>query len=59
MQWNQCQDTFQFLCKFAKLQKFNSETNVVSKWVILSEIAKLFDPLESVIVIAKLILQDL
>jgi len=56
MQWNQCQDTFQFLCKF------DIELHVVSKRVILSEVAKLFDPLSllgPVIVIAKLILQDL
>ena len=34
MQWNQCQDTFQFLCKL------DTEPHVVSKRVILSEIAK-------------------
>ena len=52
MQWNQ--DTFQFLCKL------DTGTHVVSKRVILSEVAK-FDPLGllgPVIVIAK-ILQDL
>ena len=56
MQWNQCQDTFQFLCKL------DTGTHVVSKRVILSEVAKLFDPLGllgPVIVIAKIILQDL
>jgi len=57
MQWNQCQDTFQFLCKL------HTESHVISKRVILSEVArKLFDPLgflDPVIVIAKLILQDL
>ena len=56
MQWNQCQDTFQFLCKL------DTEPHVVSKRIILSEVAKLFDPLSllgPVIVIAKLILQDL
>ncbi|XP_018313929.1 uncharacterized protein [Mycetomoellerius zeteki] len=55
MHWNQCRDTFQFSCNF--------ETNdLVSKRVILSDIAKLFDPLDilgPVIVIAKLILQEL
>jgi len=53
---NQCQDTFQFLCKL------DTESHVVSKRVILSEVAKLFDPLsllDPVIVIAKLILRDL
>jgi len=52
----QCQDMFQFLCKI------DTEPHVVSKRVILSEVAKLFDPLGllgPVIVIAKLILQDL
>jgi len=52
----QCQDTFQFLCKL------NTEAHIVSKRVILFEVAKLFDPLgflSPVIVIAKLILQDL
>jgi len=56
MQWNQCQDTFQFLCNL------DTESYVVSKRVILSEVARLFDPLGllgPVIVIAKLILQDL
>jgi len=51
-----CQDMFQFLCKI------DTEPHVVSKRVILSEVAKLFDPLGllgPVIVIAKLILQDL
>jgi len=54
MQWNQCQDMF--LCKL------DTEPHVVSKRVILSEIAKFFDPLSllgPVIVIAKLILQNL
>ncbi|XP_018396168.1 PREDICTED: uncharacterized protein LOC108774505, partial [Cyphomyrmex costatus] len=56
MQWNQCLDTFQFLCNT------ESETQVVSKRVILSDHAKLFDPLGllgPVVVVAKLILQDL
>jgi len=56
MQWNQCQDMFQFLCKL------DTESHVVSKRVILSEVAKLFDPLGllgPVVVIVKLILQDL
>jgi len=56
MQWNQCQDTFQFLCNL------DTEPHIVSKRVILSEVARLFDPLGllgTVIVIAKLILQDL
>ncbi|KYM87991.1 hypothetical protein ALC53_03209, partial [Atta colombica] len=51
MQWNQCQDTFQFLCKL------NTE-HVISKRIVLSEIAKLLDPLGllgPVIVIAKII----
>jgi len=52
MQWNQCQDTFQFL------YKLDTETHVVSKWVILSEVTK-FDALGPIIVIAKLILQNL
>jgi len=53
MQWNQCQDTFQFL------YNLDTEPHVVSKRVIFSEVARLFDPLDPVIVIAKLILQDL
>jgi len=60
MQWDQYQDTFQFLWKF------ESETHVskpiVSKQIILSDVAKLFDPLgllSPVIVITKFILQDL
>ena len=56
MQWNQCQDTFQSLCNL------NKQPHVVSKRVILSEVARLFDPLGllgPIIVIAKLILQDL
>ena len=52
MQWNQYQDTFQFFCKL------DTKPHVVLK-VILSEVARLFDPLGPVIVIAKLILQDL
>ncbi|KYM77037.1 hypothetical protein ALC53_12573 [Atta colombica] len=47
-QWNQCQDTFQFLCKL------DTETHVVSKRVIFSEVTKLFDSLGlPVIVITK------
>jgi len=56
LQWNQCQDTFQFLCKYFDTEPY------LSKRIILSEVAKLFDPLgllDPVIVIAKLILQDL
>jgi len=56
MHWNQCQDTFQFFCKL------DTEAHGVSKRVRLSEIVKLFDPLgllDLIIVIAKLILQDL
>ncbi|XP_018403196.1 PREDICTED: uncharacterized protein LOC108780100 [Cyphomyrmex costatus] len=56
MQWNQYLDTFQFLCNT------ESEPQIVSKRIILSDHAKLFDPLGllgPVIVVAKLILQDL
>jgi len=55
MQWNQCQDTFQFLCKLDTRPH-------ISKRAILSEVTKLFDPLGllgPVIMIAKLMLQDL
>ncbi|XP_018358512.1 PREDICTED: uncharacterized protein LOC108758196 [Trachymyrmex cornetzi] len=57
MQWNRCLDTFQFPCES------ESKTHqVVSKRIILSEIATLFDPLGllgPMFVTAKLILQDL
>ncbi|XP_011883727.1 PREDICTED: uncharacterized protein LOC105570885, partial [Vollenhovia emeryi] len=56
MHWNQSQDTFYF--------SYNpSQTNsAISKRVILSEVARLFDPLGllgPIIVLAKLILQEL
>ncbi|XP_012058650.1 PREDICTED: uncharacterized protein LOC105621809 [Atta cephalotes] len=50
MQWNQCQDTFQFLCRLNRTRYIK---------IVLSEVAKLLDPLGllgPVIVIAKLIL---
>ncbi|XP_018393050.1 PREDICTED: uncharacterized protein LOC108772092 [Cyphomyrmex costatus] len=56
MQWNHCQDTFQFSCEP------DSEIGIVSKRLMLSKVSKYFDPLGllgPVIVVAKLILQDL
>lgn len=56
IRWNQASDTFHFA------YESDSNHSVVTKRVILSEISRLFDPLgllEPIIVIAKLILQDL
>lgn len=56
IQWDQSKDTFHISCKL------DSACDVVSKRTILSEVARLFDPLcllGPVVVIAKLILQEL
>ncbi|XP_020296284.1 uncharacterized protein LOC109861165 [Pseudomyrmex gracilis] len=56
IQWNQVTDTFHFS------YELSSTGDVASKRMILSEIARLFDPLGllgPVVVVAKIILQDL
>lgn len=56
IQWNQSKDVFRFSCKL------DPSCDIISKRTILSEVARLFDPLgllRPVIVIAKLSLQEL
>lgn len=56
IQWDQPKDTFHISCKF------DAACDVISKRTILSEVARLFDPLGllgPVVVIARLILQEL